>query len=196
MNRISFLKTLIGAPMIPLGGSGEKKEPLIEGKLEKCVPPWPYRDKLLNFQQEIWEDYNRFEKNLFIMSRGSSKSFLASRIASLKFGPESGAKFKLDRNCNILVRYKESIIDELTIDCFEYLSTVSEWKGWKTTVFSGVLTENKSLLKEIHKDKKWNVKIFNIENIDPIMYDKKLISYFRSELSESAFEREMLCKIS
>ena len=197
MNRLSFLKSLVVAPFAPLALNSQeqtKKESLefIEGRLESCIPQWPYKERLFSHQQEIWEDYNRFERNLFIMGRGASKSWMSSRIASLRFGPEMGSSLKTDRKMHMLFRPKETIINEFTIDCGEHFLTIRDWEDWKITIFTGVLEANAGILKEISNDKKWNVKIFNCENVDPIFYDKRQLASARATLTD--FDREYLCK--
>lgn len=201
MNRLSFLKSLIAAPLAPLALNSqeqfkEESGQVLESKLENCIPQWPYKHKLLSYQQEIWEDYNRFERNLFIMSRGAGKTFMASMIASLKFGPEVGSLLKTNKKTNYLLRLKESIIDELTEHSENHFLMAKNWSGWKTTVFTGVTEENRNLLKELSIDKRWNVKIFNCENAGDIVYSKKFLTSIKEVSSKTSFDRDFLCKLS
>lgn len=195
MNRLSFIKSLIGAPLIPLAGISEEKEEAIQGNLENCIPQWPYKERLFDFQQQIWEDYNKFEKNLFIMSRGSSKSFMTSRIASLKFGPERGSRFKT-HGVTVSTGEKEVFIDELRSHHRIYIFPKNEDKVFeKVTVFTSV-HENEELLKEIISTSKWNVLCFNIDNLPKVLFDEKMIESVKRSMSDRCFRKQFLCDFS
>jgi len=183
MNRLSFLKSLLVAPSVL---------PTLASSQVENIPAWPFKEKLYYFQEEIWKDYNLHKKNLFIMMRGSGKTFMAKRISSLVVEPDVMEAIENLKNGFSFESEKEFLMDELTT----LGEALLKRESFKTTIFTSI-HENENLLMKIrdgHLGTDWNVKTFGLNEISrEIDFDASLFRKLSTEMPEQQFSKEFFC---
>ena len=80
MNRRNLIKSIPFLGIAPLAVADQK------------CPSWPLESTLLPFQQKIWEAYNKYDRNLFIMPRGSGKTFMFNRLFEINYAISQSEK--------------------------------------------------------------------------------------------------------